>query len=187
MYTQMKKIFTLIAGLFMAAAVMAADHNPDLTIRNSRNFKIVIDGRSFYSNNAFLRINNIPRGHHRIEVFEMRRSYFGQRERLVSATSFKMGKQDMRINVDYNGRVQVMNEYNRYDRNDRNNRDNDWGWDRSGRDQRNYDQRDYDHNDQRDYGQRNDRQYDRTDENRPYDRRNDDRPIDRRDDDNRRY
>lgn len=174
----MKKIFTLIAGLFMAAAVMAADHNPDLTIRNSRNYKIVIDGRSFFSNNAFLRINNMPRGTHRIEVFEMRRGFFGNRETLVNRSTFRMGKQDVRINIDNYGRILVMNDRDRT-------RDNDWGWDRSGRDQRNYDHRDYGRNDN-DYG-RDNNDYGRNDrDQRDYGQR-DDRSNDRRNDDNRRY
>jgi hypothetical protein len=173
----MKKIFTLIAGLFMAAVVFAADHNPDLTIRNSRNFKIVIDGRSFYSNNAFLRINNMPRGQHRIEVFEMRRGFFGQRETLVNRSTFRMGKQDVRINIDYNGSIIVMNDRDRYGR------DNDWGWDRSGRDQRSYDHRDYGRNDNN-YGR--DNQYGHDEDDRGYGQRND-RSSDRKNDDNRRY
>lgn len=118
----MKKIFTLMTGLVLAVAVMAADHGADLTIRNSRNFKVVIDGRAFYGNSAILRINNLSRGYHRIEVFEMRRGRFGQRERLVTSTSFKMGKKDLRMNIDPNGRVHIMQDRDR----DRYDRDRDW-------------------------------------------------------------
>jgi hypothetical protein len=144
----MKKIFTLFTGLLMAAVVMAADRGPDLTIRNSRNFKIVIDGRAFYSNSTFLKVNNLSRGHHRIEIFETRRSYFGQRERLVNSTSFKMGKDDVRINVDNSGRIQIM----RID-DDRYGRD----WNNNGR-----------------YDDRNGRIEERNDRDGRYDRRDDD-------------
>lgn len=121
----MKKIFTLLTGLFLAVAVMAADRGPDLTIRSAKNYKIVIDGRTFFSRNSVLRINNLPRGMHNIRVYEMKRGRgsFGNRERLVSSTSFRMNKKDVRILIDNAGRINVLKERNNY-RNDRERRYN---------------------------------------------------------------
>lgn len=187
----MKKIFTLMAGLFLSVALMAADHRPDLTIRNSRNYKIVIDGRSFYNNSSLLRINNLTRGMHRIQVFEMTRGgFFGQRERLVNSTSFRMGREDMRMFIDYGGRIEVRTDFNRNDR--FSTRDREWSridrntnydWDSNDR----YDNRNDGRIDDRridDRGQRNDdRTYDPRNNDRTYDPRNND--VKR--DDQRRY
>ena len=154
----MKKIFTLIAGLILSVAVMAADRGPDLTIRSSKNYKIVVDGRSFYSNSSILRINNLSRGVHTIQVFEMRRGYYSQRERVVASTSFRMGKKDVRIFIDQMGRIHIIQDHDngRYDRNDKHDNDRDWNNDRS-RDNRPYDRNDrsrdnspYERNDRRD-------------------------------------
>jgi len=119
----MKKIFTLLTGLFLVVAVMAADRGPDLTIRSSKNYKIVIDGRTFFSRNSVLRINDLPRGMHNIRVYEMKtgRGLFGNRERLLSSTSFRMNKNDVRILIDNAGRINVMQERNNV-RNDRDRR-----------------------------------------------------------------
>ena len=126
----MKKIFTLLTGLFMAVAVMAADRGPDLTIRSSKNYKIVIDGRTFFSRNSLLRINDLPRGTHNIRVYEMRsgRGFFGNKERLVSSSSFRMNKKDVRILIDHVGRINVMQDRD-IDRDDRDRRNDDRRYD----------------------------------------------------------
>ena len=153
----MKKIFTLMAGLFLTVAVMAADRGPDLTVRMSRNYKVVIDGRTFYSNGSTLRINHLPRGYHTIQVFEVRNTgFFGQRQRMVNASSFRMGKDDIKIFIDMQGRINILkeNEYRRHDRTDQRTWENrDWN-DRSrdNDDDRRYDPR----NDDRRYDDRND-------------------------------
>ena len=145
----MKKIFTLLTGFLMAVAVMAADRGPDLTVRTAKNYKIVIDGRTYFSSNSILRVNNLQRGMHKIQVFEMRNGYgfFGKRERLVSATTFRINKRDVRILVDHAGRINVIKEQD-IDPNDR-------GWnDRNNRD--------------RDFNDRDDRRDGRRDDNRRY-------------------
>lgn len=155
----MKKIFTLMAGLFLTLAVMAADRGPDLTVRMSRNYKVVIDGRTFYSNGSTLRINYLPKGFHTIQVFEVRNNgFFGQRQKMINASNFRMGKEDIKIFIDQSGRINILKdkEYRRFDKSDERTWENrDWN-DRS---------RDND-----------DRQYDpRNDDRRDDDRRNDDR------------
>lgn len=148
-----------MTGLFLTLAVMAADRGPDLTVRMSRNYKVVIDGRTFYSNGSTLRINYIPRGFHTIQVFEIRNTgYFGQRQRMVNSSSFRMGKEDVKIFIDHYGRINILKdkEYGRYGRTE----DRDW--------------------ENRDWNDRN------CDNDRGYDHRNDDRRDDDRNGDRRR-
>jgi hypothetical protein len=146
----MKKIFTLLAGLFFSAAIFAADHRPMVTISSSRNYKIVVDGRSYFSSSATIRLGNLQGGMHMIRVYEMQRGGFVKQERLISTSSFRLGRKDVDIMVDRFGRVTVFGSYGRnggFD--DRHDRD----WDNR------YDDRN-DHND------RDGHQYDRRDDGR---------------------
>ncbi len=124
----MKKIFTLLAGILLTVAAMAADHRPTVVVNSSRHFRIVIDGRSFYGNDAAIRLNYLQNGFHTIKVYEMRRGLFVKGEKLVTHTTFKLGRKDVRIKIDNFGRVQItkMNsdrryndrDWNKYDRDD---------------------------------------------------------------------
>ena len=106
----MKKIFTLFAGLLMGIAVFAADRRPTVTINNDyRNFKIVIDGRTYFGDNQVIRLDN---SRHTIKVYEMRRGFF-VRERLVDTKSFRMKDRDIKINVDRFGQIQIFEKRNR--------------------------------------------------------------------------
>ena len=145
----MKKIFTLFAGLLMAAAVFAADHRPTVFVNSSRNYKLVIDGRTYFGS-SFMAINldnsfgnsygnygsygsydrRVSRMH-TIKVYELRRGFF-VRERLVDAATFMVGRNDIMIKIDPFGQIRIreMKDFGRYDRNDRDGR----GWnDRDGR------------------------------------------------------
>lgn len=107
----MKKIFTLFAGLFMTIAVFAADRGPLVMLNNdSRQFKVVIDGKSYFGDNIRVDLNQ-RYGYgdsrmHTIKVYEMRNGFF-QRERLVDATTFYLGKRDLVINVNRFGDVKI--------------------------------------------------------------------------------
>lgn len=103
----MKKIFTLFAGLLMAAAVMAADRGPSVTIRSNKNYKIVIDGKNYFGSSTTLRLFNLSNGMHSIKVFEMRKGLFVKGEKLVSSSIFKVGKRDIAITVDQFGRIDI--------------------------------------------------------------------------------
>jgi hypothetical protein len=166
---KMKKIFTLMTGLLLTLAVMAADRGPDLTVRMSRNYKVVIDGRTLYSNGSTLRVNHLPRGYHTIQVFEVRNTgFFGQKQRMVNSSSFRMGKEDIKIFIDMQGRINILKdkEYRRFDRTDDRTWDNrDWNDRSRDNDNRPIDPRDND---------------DRRIDDRNGDRRNDDRNGDRR-------
>lgn len=159
----MKKIFTLTMGVLFAIALMAADRRPVVTISSGKNFKIVIDGRSYFGSDMTISLNHLYYGRHSISVYEMRRGYFHNRERLISSSTFFLTGNDMHIRIDWFGNISIKERkyYRRFGNND--NR----GWDN---DDRNYDRR----NDDRDYDRRND--------NRDFDRRNDDRDFDRRND-----
>lgn len=117
----MKKIFTLIAGLLLTVAVFAADRRPMVTISSEKNYKVVIDGRSYFGSDAAIRISNLSQGTHSIKVYQMKRSFFERNEKLISSTTFKMGKRDVKINIDRVGRVSVTKEKGRYDNNGRGN------------------------------------------------------------------
>lgn len=107
----MKKMFTLFAGLFMTIILFAADRRPSVTLNNnSRQFKVVIDGRSYFGDNIRVDLSQ-HHGYgdnrmHTIKVYEMINGFF-QRERLVDATSFYLGKRDLIINVTRFGNVYI--------------------------------------------------------------------------------
>jgi len=130
----MKKIFTLVTGLLMAVALMAADRRPVVTVKSMKNYKIVIDGRTYFTNNSRLRVPYMQSGWHSIQVFEMRRGYFFRRERLVSSERFILRNHDVDITINYFGKVQIREDrdFGRFDHDDR-----DRGrWDDKGRDNR---------------------------------------------------
>ena len=60
----MKKIFTMMLGLFLTAAVFAADKRPDVTITSAKKYEIVIDGKTYFSNSRVMNINNLRNGRH---------------------------------------------------------------------------------------------------------------------------
>jgi hypothetical protein len=155
----MKKIFTLLAGLFLTVAVFAADRRPSVTINTMKNFRVVVDGRSFYGNSNSIQLPNAYSGRHTIQVFEMKRGFFGRtQERMVSARSFRLDRNDLMINVDFYGNISIKERFNRFDRGNNgrgyNDRDGRGYNDRDGRDN-DRDFRDYqDDSQDRDYKNR---------------------------------
>ena len=109
----MKKIFTLTMGVLFATLLMAADRRPVVSISSSKNFKIVIDGRSYFGADMNINLSHLGYGRHTIKVFEIRRGYFQQRERMVSATSFFINRNDVRINIDWYGNIMIKEKKNR--------------------------------------------------------------------------
>jgi hypothetical protein len=140
----MKKIFTLIAATVLTVATFAADRRPSVTVRSSRNYEIVIDGRSYYSNNGIMDLSNLGRGQHSIKVFEINRRVgnpFGglggiilkKGKKLVDASTFNLRNKDIDITIDFRGQIRISEERSGRggwdDRRD-NDRDNDHGRDR---------------------------------------------------------
>lgn len=131
----MKKFFSLAAGIFLSAAVFAAGRGPVVTVNSYSDYKIVIDGRSYFGNNITLNLDNYYGTDHNIRVYEMRRGFFGNREVLVSSSNFRADRNDVVINIDRYGYIDVREVYNYgggYDQYDRDNRYN-RGWGNRGR------------------------------------------------------
>lgn len=103
----MKRIFTLFAALFVTVALFAADRRPVVTVSSTKNYKIVIDGRSYFSNDMNIRLTNLQSGRHSIKVFEMKRIGYNQRERLVAATSFHLNRKNVQIRIDHFGNINI--------------------------------------------------------------------------------
>jgi hypothetical protein len=125
----MKKIFTLIAALVLTVATFAADRKPSVTLKNSRNYEVVIDGRSYQGMGA-TEISLMRGRQHSIKVYEIKRSGFGffnmRSKKLVDASTFQVDRNDIDINIDFRGQISI--------REDRFGRDNKWD-DRNDRDQ----------------------------------------------------
>jgi len=126
----MKKIFTLAAGLLLTAAVFAADRKPVVTVNSSKNYKIVIDGKSYFGDNLTLRLQDNFRQIHTIQVFQMRRGLFVKGEKQVDRATFKLDRNDVAIRIDWFGNIQIR-EIKAYGRDDRGfGRDQDKGYDK---------------------------------------------------------
>ncbi len=118
----MKRIFTLFAALFVTVALFAADRRPVVTVNSSKNYKIVIDGRSYYSNDRKIQLSNLHNGRHTIKVFEMKRIGYNQREKLVAATTFQLNRKHVLIHIDRFGNINIREARN----NGRFDSDRDW-------------------------------------------------------------
>jgi hypothetical protein len=125
----MKKIFTLLLGLSLSAAVFAADHRPTVTVNSARNYEVVIDGRNFSGNNRGMNAESLRNGRHTIQVYDLSRGLFKSR-RLISTQSFQLRNNDVVISIDRFGSINIME--NRYGNNGRdwNGRDNSYNNDR---------------------------------------------------------
>ena len=104
----MKKIFTLAFGIVLSIAMFAADRRPIVTVSANRKFEIVIDGRSYASNNMSpVVLSNLYGGRHSVAVYEQGRSFFFSRKKLVSSSSFQLRNADIAISVDRFGQVNI--------------------------------------------------------------------------------
>lgn len=135
----MKKIFTMLFGLFLTAAVFAADRKPDVTITAAKKYEIVVDGKTYFSNNRMMNIDNLRNGRHTIQVYEMTNRGFSifKKKQLVASKTFNLRGQDIKINIDRYGHMTIKEE--RFGRDDRfGNDDKDWNdRDRNDRNDRN--------------------------------------------------
>jgi hypothetical protein len=133
---KMKKIFTMFLGLALTAAAFAADRKPDVTIISMKKYEIVVDGRTYYSNNRMLNIDNLRNGRHTIQVYDMssnRGFSIFQRKRLVASKAFQLRNNDVKITISQFGQLTITED--RFGRDDRYGNDN-RGWDdHNGRDQ----------------------------------------------------
>jgi len=123
-------------GLVLTAAVFAADRRPDVTIVSMKKYEIVLDGKTYFSNNRILNIDNLRNGRHSIQVYEMNSRGFSifQRKHLVTSRTFQLRNNDVKITIDRFGRLMITED--RFGRDDRYGKD-DRGWDdHNGQDQK---------------------------------------------------
>ena len=122
----MKRIFTLAVAVLMTTLLLAADRRPTVILNSSRNFEIVIDGRSIVTNGRTITLDRLNSGRHTIRVFELRRNFRGRiQKRLVSQSTFRLRNQDLLIRVNNRGEILTKESRNRRMFNDRDYRGND--------------------------------------------------------------
>ena len=131
----MKKIFTLAVAALMTTIAMAADR-PSVILNSSRNFEVVIDGRSFITNGRTVTLDHLRQGRHSIRVYELKRGYRGNvQKRLVSRSQFNLRNRDVLIRINQFGEVMTKESRTRVrGRNDRQRDrdfDDDFGWRRN--------------------------------------------------------
>jgi hypothetical protein len=129
----MKKIFTLIAATALTVASFAADRRPSVTLKTSRNYEVVIDGRSYSGNGAAMEISLMRAGQHSIKVYEQKKAGFGffniRSKKLVDASTFQVGRNDIDITIDFRGQIRVSEDrfgHDKWDDHKDKGRDNDW-------------------------------------------------------------
>lgn len=124
----MKKIFTLFAATLLTAAVFAADHKPSVTLKSSKNYEVVIDGRSLFSSTGIMDISSLRGGTHTIKVFETKKGImFRKSRKMVSSSTFQLGRNDVAINIDFRGQISITEKKSGWDSpkgNDHDNRKN---------------------------------------------------------------
>jgi hypothetical protein len=101
-----------------------------------KKYEIVVDGRTYFSNNKMMNIDNLRNGRHSIQVYEMNNRGFSifKRKQLVASKSFQLRNNDLKITIDRFGQLTITED--RFGRNDRYGNDN-RGWDdHNGKDQR---------------------------------------------------
>ena len=124
----MKKIFTLAIGSLFALSVMAADHKPSVTVKSNGSYQLVIDGKSYRADN-YIDLSNLYPGYHSIKVYEVNKHlFFKKRAKLVSSSDFTVKGNDIVINIDRFGKIDIDESRYGYDR------DHGKGWDKSNKD-----------------------------------------------------
>ena len=137
----MKKIFTLVVGLMLTAAMFAADRRPTVTITSARRYAIVIDGKQYFSNGNTINISSLYNGRHDVKVFKMKRGFFMNTKRLVASSSFQLRNSNVKIDIDRFGQLQISEsrfgrDWNDHDYGRGNDRDHDHGYGREDHDGR---------------------------------------------------
>ncbi|MES1218467.1 MAG: hypothetical protein ABUT20_23370 [Bacteroidota bacterium] len=103
----MKKIFTLAIGSLFSLAVMAADHKPTVTVKSSKSYEIVIDGKH-YSGSNYIDLSGLYPGFHTVKVYDVKgRSFFRKKSKLISSADFSLKNSNVIITVDRFGKVDI--------------------------------------------------------------------------------
>ena len=137
----MKKIFTLIAASLFTTLLFAADRKPQVTLKSSRGYEVVIDGQSYAADYGTISLYNVGFGQHSIKVYEASRGFrFMRMMRPIAVSSFSVRNNNIDITIGFRGQIMIAES-----------RSDDW---------RNFDQRDHegdkrfgdDHQDNHDQG-----------------------------------
>jgi hypothetical protein len=132
----MKTIFTLVASLFLSAAVFANDAKPKSTLTVKSNdmgdVRVVLDGKRFESNTNTVTISDLNAGYHTIKIYHQKNtglfSILNKRYEVVYNTSLNIKASTMvQLNVDRFGKTTMTESKIRGGRFDRN-------WSRDDRD-----------------------------------------------------
>ena len=137
----MKKIFTLALGLMLTVAMFAADRRPTVTVTSAKRYAIVIDGKQFLTNGNTINISSLFNGRHNVKVYKMKRGFFMNTKTLVASSNFQLRNNDVKIDIDRYGQLQISEsrfgrDWNDHDYGKGNDRDHDHGYDRGSHDGR---------------------------------------------------
>ena len=136
----MKKISTLVLASLLTMAVFAADRRPSVTIQATRNYEIVVDGKTYSSmNGSMINLGNLRAGHHTINVYKVSQGFsFRKVKKVIASSTFLLRNNDLRISIDQSGSIRVTESKFGKDRDDGGWKDNDYdrndGRDRDDRD-----------------------------------------------------
>jgi hypothetical protein len=129
----MKNIFTVLLSVLIGLTAFATDGAGSVMVSfyGNNDYHVYIDGRSIYSHNNRVYLNNMRPGRHSIEVYDSKRNN-RRRNRLVYSSNFVVRPQyDLNIIVDRNGYVRFdenrkYHKRNNRDWKDRDRNDRDW-------------------------------------------------------------
>jgi hypothetical protein len=76
-----------------------------VTVPSAKKYEIVIDGRQYFSNGNAISISNLFNGQHDIKVFKVHRGF--QDTRLVASCCFQLRNNDMQIDINRLGQIQI--------------------------------------------------------------------------------
>ena len=104
----MRKVFTLAVASLFTMAVFATDRRPSVTVQASKNYEIMIDGKSYYSNfYEAINIDNLYEGNHTVTVYDAGKGFFRRFRREVASSSFMLRSNDISIFIDQYGRINI--------------------------------------------------------------------------------
>ena len=137
----MKKIFTLALGLMLTVAMFAADRRPIVTVTSAKRYAIVIDGKQYFTNGNTMNISSLFNGRHNVKVYKMKRGFFMNTKTLVASSNFQLRNNDVKIDIDRYGQLQISEsrfgrDWDDHDYRKGNDREHDHGYGRENQDRR---------------------------------------------------
>ena len=118
-----------MTGILITLVTFAGDR-PTVTLCSNKNYEIVIDGKSYFTQyGRVMNLSHLRSGRHSVQVFELNRHMFRTTRKLVSSSGFRLKNKDIAIVVDPRGNLRITeSKFGKdFDRDDRYDNDNDWG------------------------------------------------------------